>query len=356
MIKEPYYTEDYAKGVARKRDRMGFPRDVIFEITHRCNLRCRHCNVVPEPRRKELSTKEVKLVLDQLVEAGCLHVTLTGGEPMIRKDIFDIIDYGRRSGLFIHLFTNATLITPKIADILSKFRLVSLEISFHSLKKERFDYFTQSAGSYEKVMKALMLLKKRNAPLALKINITKLNLEEVKDLKNFVNDLEIPPEWAVITMPKRNGSKDNLIFRLSPEEIFTVYDILWPEGNRDCSNEMIEGKRRWAKSRLFQCEAAEKSFSITPSGGLKPCLEFPFSTRSILDGSLKEKWTMLRKNVSSSQHGSGYRCFDCEMKNFCGSCPIKAYLECGDVNSCPNFYLRLAELTRDRFKGANQTI
>ena len=135
MIKELNYSEDYGKRLAGKRDKTGFPRNIIFEVTHRCNLRCRHCCVVPEPGKKELSTQEVRSVFDQLVEAGCLHVTLTGGEPLMRKDILTLMDYARRIGLFVHLFTNATLVTPQIADTLKEFRLVSLELSLNSLKR-----------------------------------------------------------------------------------------------------------------------------------------------------------------------------------------------------------------------------
>lgn len=364
MMKEIDYPKDIGERLRQKQERMGFPRDAFFEITHRCNLHCRHCYVVEEETKKELSTQKVKSVFEQLVEAGCLHLTLTGGEPLLRKDILSLIDYARRIGLFIHLFTNATLITPKIADKLKEFQLISLEVSLHSLKKERFDWFTQVEGSFDRVMKAIGLLKERKIKLALKINITRANLDEVEDLKAFVKDLEAIPEWATLLMPRSDGRKDNLFLRLEPEQTLEVGDRLYPESCDDgdasleearenkefsCDGTSEEGaKRDWVKGKLFQCGAGKKGLVISPYGELKPCLELPSAGYSILNSGLKEGWKKIGDYVESFKPSPEYKCFDCRLRNFCLSCPAKARLECGDMNCCPDYYRRLAELTAQK--------
>jgi len=355
MIKELKYTEDYGKRLAGKRDKTGFPRDVIFEITHRCNLRCRYCYIAPESGRKELSTQEVRSVFDQLVEAGCLHVTLTGGEPLTRKDIIALLDYARRIGLFVHLFTNATLITPQIADTLQEFQLISLELSLHSLKRERFDWFTQVAGSYDRMMKAINLLTKRMIKICLKINITKANLDELGELKTFIEYLGATPQWGTALMPRQGGSKDNLTLRLEPERVVSVDALLFPDPTRrvDPSAEKMpksdsDPGRRWARGSLFQCGAGKKGLAIRPYGDLKPCLELPAAGYSALNGGLKEGWKMLGTYVRSFKPNPENKCFDCKLRKFCSSCPAKAGLECGDMNACPPYYRRLAELRRDK--------
>ncbi len=379
MIKEINYTRDFGEKLAEKRERMDFPRNVLFELTHRCNLRCRHCYVVSpktegggtkdegrktkdEGRismdksngRKELTTSEVKSILEQLVKAGCFHLTLTGGEPLVREDIFTLMDYARKLGLYIHLFTNATLITPQIADKLKELQLISLELSFHSLRKERFDWFTQVEGSFDKAMKAIRFLRERGVKLALKINITKANLDEIEDLKKFVKDLEATPEWATLLMPRSDGCKDNLFLRLEPEEVFKVRDMLFPESidAKDAllgeAQEDTGSGRNWVKGRLFQCGAGKNGLAISPYGELKPCLEFLSSGYFVLDGSLKEGWKMLGDYVGSFKPSPEYRCFDCKLRDFCSSCPVKAKLECGDMNCCPDYYRRLAELEAQR--------
>ena len=351
MIKELDYTKEYGERLKQKREKTGFPRGILFELTHRCNLRCRHCYVVPEANKRELSTEEVKSIFEQLVEAGCLHVTLTGGEPLVREDILSLIDYARRIGLFIHLFTNASLITPQIADRLAEFQLISLEISFHSLKRERFDWFTQVKGSFDRVMEAIKLLGERKQKLCLKINITKANFDEIEDLKQSVKDLEATPEWATVLMPRSDGSKDNLFLRLEPEEIFKIRDILSPEPIDEGELSLTgvredEGPgRNWVRGKLFQCGAGKKGLAINPYGELKPCLEFPFSCYSLLGGSLEEGWKRVKDYVGSFKQGPKYKCLDCNLKDFCSICPAKAWLECGDLNTCPDYYRKLAELT-----------
>jgi len=345
MIKELKYSEDFGERLVQKQKKMGFPRNVIFEVTHRCNLCCRHCYVVPESEKRELTTSGIKSIFDQLVEAGCLHVTLTGGEPLVRGDIFSLIDYASRIGLFVHLFTNATLITPKIADRLKEFQLISLEVSFHSLKKDRFDWFTQVEGSFNKVIGAIKLLRERKIKLALKINITKLNLDEVGDLKRFADDLEAIPEWTTLLSPKSDGSKDNLILRLEPEEVLKVSETI-DKGDslpgKIQENELP--KKNLVMGKLFQCEAGISGLAINPYGELKPCVESNLPGFSILSSSLKVAKMLLGDYMESFKISPDSECIDCKLSNFCPSCPIKAGLECGDMNSCPDYHRRLAQL------------
>jgi radical SAM protein with 4Fe4S-binding SPASM domain len=310
---------------------------------------------VPDSGKKELSTQEVRSVFDQLVEAGCLHVTLTGGEPLMRKDIITLIDYARRIGLFIRLFTNATLITPPIADKLKELQLISLEISLHSLKRERFDWFTQVAGSYDRTMKALNLFKERMIKIALKINITRANLDEIGELKEFVEYLGAAPEWATVLMPRQDGSKDNITLRLEPESVVNFDAMLFPDLTRDVDPSLDaipksdnNPRGRWIRGRLFQCGAGKKGLAISPYGELKLCLELPAAGYSVLNGGLKEGWKMLGDCVRSFKPNPDNKCFDCRLRKFCSSCPAKARLECGDMNACPPYYRRLAELSRDK--------
>ena len=99
-----------------------FPLSGSLELTFRCNLRCAHCYAACGhegiPQQAELSYAEILNIIDQIAEAGCLWLLLTGGEPLIRPDFVDIYAYAKRKGFLITLFTNATLITPEIVDIL----------------------------------------------------------------------------------------------------------------------------------------------------------------------------------------------------------------------------------------------
>ncbi|MBU2540517.1 MAG: radical SAM protein [Candidatus Omnitrophica bacterium] len=355
MIKELRFRKEFTERLERKRDKMDFPRNVIFEITHQCNLRCRHCYVVPDSRKKELTTSQVKSVFKQLVDVGCLHLTLTGGEPLVRPDIISLIDYARRLGLFIHLFTNATLINLEIADKLGELSLTSLEISFHSLKPKRFDSFTRVEGSFDSVMKAIRLVKERKESIALKINITKANLDEIDDFKEFANDLDAVIEWGTILRPRNDGSQDNLSLRLEPEEALKLGYMLGLESildepihnNKEChppENKLTKPNRNRIESELFRCGIGSEGLVIDPYGELKPCLVLGLLGYSIFDSSLKQAWINLRADLNSMKPTADYKCLDCNLGHYCSSCPARAKLECNDMNSCPDYYRRLAEL------------
>jgi radical SAM protein with 4Fe4S-binding SPASM domain len=141
--------------------------------------------------------------------------------------------------------------------------------------------------------------------------------------------------------------------RLKPEAVVNVNNMLFPDFARDpLSEEMPKSasgpRKRWIRGRLFQCGAGKNGLAISPYGELKPCLELPTTGYSVLNKGLTEGWKMLGDYVRSSKPNPESRCFDCRLRKFCSSCPAKARLECGDMNVCPPYYRRLAELSRDK--------
>ena len=123
-------TRSYAEFTARLHSRVArrrVPIDVSVEVTRRCPLACSHCYnnlplADPEARSSELTTQEHCRILDQLADAGCLWLLFTGGEIFARPDFLEIYRHAKRAGFLITLFTNGTLLTPRIADALTEWR------------------------------------------------------------------------------------------------------------------------------------------------------------------------------------------------------------------------------------------
>ena len=107
-IKKQNSNEFYA-AMSKDAREQKIPSRVMFELTYRCNFRCLHCYLSPD-KKKELNTKEVFLVLDQLKDAGTFHIGFTGGEPFLRRDLFQILDHAKKCGFRISLLTNGFLI------------------------------------------------------------------------------------------------------------------------------------------------------------------------------------------------------------------------------------------------------
>ncbi len=117
---------EFSERLHQKAASLHIPVSGSLEVTQRCNLRCMHCYIPLSkrkgPRKVELSISEIQHILDEIKEAGCLWLLLTGGEPLLRTDFLDIYKFAKHKGFLLTLFTNGTLLTPRIADVLCEWR------------------------------------------------------------------------------------------------------------------------------------------------------------------------------------------------------------------------------------------
>jgi len=169
------------------------PVEVSIEVTRRCPLECLHCyNNLPmgdrQARESELTLAEHIRLLDELVAAGCLWVLYTGGEIFGRKDFVDIYQAAKSRGFLVTLFTNGTLITPQIADMLAEWRPFAIEITLYGATRETYEALTQVPGSYDRCMRGIRLLLERKLPLKLKTVPTTVNRHEVYEMKRMAEE------------------------------------------------------------------------------------------------------------------------------------------------------------------------
>ena len=133
-----------------------------LELTARCNLTCQHC-YINEPandrvaRSKEMTTEQMKRVIDQVVAEGTLFFTMTGGEVLLRPDFREIYLHAREQGLLVTIFTNATLVTERIADFLAEYPPVAIEISIYGYTEATYEAVTGIKGSHKKFMRGVHL-------------------------------------------------------------------------------------------------------------------------------------------------------------------------------------------------------
>jgi len=130
-------SQEFSKRIFSSLSRGRFPWSCQWELTCRCNLRCVMCYTDcfnrPDKIQDELPTNEIIRIMDELAEAGCLELCLTGGEPLARQDFFEIYAHAKQKGFLVTIFTNGTLITDVIADRLAALPPHRIEISFHGL-------------------------------------------------------------------------------------------------------------------------------------------------------------------------------------------------------------------------------
>ena len=166
---------------------------VVWNVTKACNLRCIHCYASADnkPAENELTTEEGFRLLEDLAQFGCPVVLFSGGEPLVRPDIFDLIAYAVQLGLRAVLSTNGTLIDHALAKELKKFGLSYVGISLDGIG-EVHDRFRASKGCFEKVIQAIENCQREGLKVGLRFTINKFNAEEIPKVFDFVEEMKIP--------------------------------------------------------------------------------------------------------------------------------------------------------------------
>ncbi len=238
-----------------------------WEITCRCNLRCIMCYTdcfnQAEKIKQELSTQEIFRIMDELAEAGCLDLCLTGGEPLARPDFMDVYNYAIQKGFLVTIFTNGTLLTEDIADRWVERPPHRIEISLHGLTEQTFEQVTRGKGSFDHCHYAIQLLLERHLPLILKTTAMTFNHHEILAIKEYVYQLgSVKYQLGEDMRPCLDGSQTPEAFGLSPEEI--------TELNRQDPELWIEACQQ-ASQRKPACTSGQRRFHIDAYGQLQLC-------------------------------------------------------------------------------------
>ena len=319
-----------------------------LEVTWRCNLSCKHCFCCPEdPLAEELSTEEIYRIIDEVAELGCFWLAFTGGEPLLRKDFKDIYLYAKQKGLLLIVFTNGILLDEKMADFLAKWRPFAIEISLYGITEETYKKVTgANRDSFERVFKAVKLIKERNLPLKLKTLVTKDNISELFEIRKYSEGLGFEFRHDCEINPRLDGSKEPCQSRVSPREVIDL-DIA-DERRLPQYKDLCD--RYWGPAgsdRVFTCGAGLNSFRVDPFGNLHFCLIVRTPCYNLRSGSFKEVWQKTFSELRSLKVKGDYRCQKCELFIFCDQCPGWSYLE-GRNFETPSEYL--CEITHLRIK------
>lgn len=328
-----------------------------IEVTRRCPLICAHCyNNLPmadqEARLSELTYEEHCRIVDEIVEAGCFWLLYTGGEIFARRDFLDIYTYAKKKGLIITLFTNGTLITPKIADYLVEWRPFAIEITLYGRTKETYERLTGIPGSYEKCLRGISLLMERGLPLKLKTVGVTINKHEIWEMKRFAEDLGLEFKFDSMINPRIDCSQSPLGVRLTPEEIVEL-DLQDPkrvaEWHRFAAKFNGPAHSPEHSDEVYHCGGGINSFAIDPQGKMSICVLSHFDTYDLRKGSFREGWENFLLKVRRKKTARITKCTACHLKAMCGMCPANGELENGDPEAPVDFLCKTAHLRAHSF-------
>jgi radical SAM protein with 4Fe4S-binding SPASM domain len=302
---------------------------------------------------EELTTTEMYRILDEMAEAGCLWLLLTGGEIFARRDFLDIYTHAKRNGFLTTLYTNGTLIDEAIADYLVEWRPCAVEITLYGRTRETYERLTGVPGSYDRCMRGIDLLLERQLPLRLKTVAVTLNKHEVWEMQRFAADLGVEFRFDAMMNPRIDCSQSPLGVRLTAEEC-VEFDLLDParveEWQLFASQFHGPVHAPEQSDQLYHCGGGVDSFAINPYGKMSICVLSQQDMYDLRTGSFRDGWEQFLCRIRDKKKITRLtKCISCELKAMCGMCPANGELENGDPEAPVDFLCRVAHLRAHAF-------
>jgi radical SAM protein with 4Fe4S-binding SPASM domain len=342
----------------RVRSRGRIPIEGTLETTYRCNLRCVHCYVNEavgdaSEAAREVPTRRLLELIDEIAERGTLFLLLTGGEVLVRPDFSELYLHALRRGLLVVVYTNGTLITERIADLFADHKPQLVEITLYGMTRETYEKVTQVPGSYDKCIAGIGRLVARGVPLKLKTMALAWNQHEVASMHEYATSLGLPFIFDGLLNPRVDcGANRNGELQLSAEQLVEL-DLADPERMPDLRLFLERFARpnigRAPAEQVYQCGAGEVGYTIDPYGQLQLCNLSRKRSFSLREASFSEGWDVHLPRFRSQTWRSNSVCRSCNLSALCASCPGANELESGDVEKlvpqfCENTHRRVHAL------------
>jgi len=313
------------------------PHQVDLEVTRRCNLRCAHCYVEAGPAAEgELSLTELIDLLGRLQRAGCLFLTITGGEPLCRPGLVDLLTEARRRGLAIGLLTNATLVTDRLAQRLGGLGLSDVQVSVYGAQARTHDRMTGVPGSWERMVAGVRRLAGAGVSVGLKYLVTRDNFAQRRRVAALADRLGVGVHFNPQLTPRADGGLDPLRFRLDERQATVLIG---------------EGLYRPVAAR---CLAGVIKCRITPWGDVQPC-EFIYQPiGNLRQADFAAVWSSEAAAAVRTADWVGHTpegCLNCNVRAWCARCPALARQEHGDYQGCHQYSRLMAEAARRALGG-----
>jgi radical SAM protein with 4Fe4S-binding SPASM domain len=348
-----------------KTEEKRIPFSFELDITARCNNDCRHCYInLPAGDRiakgKELSSEEIKELVDEAVSMGALWCLITGGEPLLREDFSSVYLHLKKRGLLISVFTNATLVRQEHVRLFQKYPPRDIEVTAYGATQETYEQVTRRAGSYAAFMRGLTLLIESRVKVRLKAMALRSNLHEIPEISRFCRErtkdyFRLDPflHLRYDGNPERN--EEIRSERLSPEEIAALEasDPERLEALQDGCRKLIAPELSGPGcTHLFRCGAGNDNFNVSYDGVFRLCqsLWHPECVYDLKKGNLKEAWEKfvpVVREMRSDRRELMEKCRACSIVNLCMWCPAHAHLETGTMDSAVDYFCRVAHARTD---------
>ena len=335
------------------------PYVVSWNLTYRCNLACEHCYLdaggkpeVDDPAfadRSELTTAQCFKVVDDIAAFAPEAVTiLTGGEPLLRRDVLEIVRYANSLGLWVVVGTNGVKITPTLAARLKQEGVRGLSLSLDALDPIRHDRFRRVTGAWKNTVEGARILKDAGLPFIIQTTVGAHNLDELEAIAAFARTELAATVWNLyFLVPTGRGA---FVSDISPADYDRVLGLLATIQTRYAGTMLVNAKcaPHFVKTLLETdgdspflktftggaggCPAGTHYLGIRPNGDVTPCPYLPVFGGNLREETLADVWANSEPFVAIRKRTElGGRCGACELNGMCGGCRARAYGATGDL-------------------------
>jgi AdoMet-dependent heme synthase len=310
-----------------KAQRLGVPLSAHLDITYRCNERCEHC-YLDHDDHGELTTAEIKDLLRQMADAGVFFLTLSGGEALMRRDCFEIIEDARSLGFNVKLKTNAVMIREKEALRIRALGVEQVQVSVYSHRPEVHDAITKLPGSLKRTLAGIRLLRAQGLRVNMANVLMRSNRADIEGVRLLAEEMGAHYTLDPTVTPMMDGNTSVLRLRVDASELSGYFHNPNLVGDVEsfCAPPVpVDESIREG----LPCSAGHTSCYISPYGDFYPCVQFPLTCGNVRRQKFLDIWrdSPQLAEVRSIRIKNLTTCSSCTHAGSCTRCPGLAYME-----------------------------
>lgn len=333
-------------------------KNLFWETTLRCNAKCKHCGSRAGEQLKlqeELTAEEIKNTFKSIKEkydASKILINVTGGEPLVREDLFDVMQYASDLGFKWGMTTNGILISDSVIEKMKATKMGTISISIDGLEKTHDD-FRGVPGSYEKIMQNIKKLREANFLYCLQVTtvVSKSSINELEELYGIMKDLKID-SWRVVNMDPIGRANDNSSIALNTNDYKKLIDFIKEKRKHSkldvtygCSHFLGMENERAVRQHSFFCNTGYEVASILYNGDIFVCPNVP-RIKELIQGNIRKDdfvdvWENKFKWFRNEDRQKCEDCEKCEDYKYCKGDSLHTWnFEENKPNLCLNKILK----------------
>lgn len=334
-----------------------FPASIHVEIASECNERCVHCYIPHEFKQDLMDENLFNLLLRQAIELNLLHITISGGEPMLHPRFIDFLKKCRKADMSVNILSNLTLLNDEMIEEMKLNPLLSVQTSIYSMQENIHDGITHQKGSLNKTIASVIKLIENHVPVQISCPLLKNNVNSYQKVKEWATEQNISVGIDYSIIAQYNHNKNNINCRLSTEDLKNFISEQFSSDSTfrdEIVKEITERRKKTGDDYI--CSVCNSSICIGPNGNVFPCVGWSSKILgNIKSHSLQDIWLNSEavKQLRAIRFKDFVNCRNCSSKDFCTICMVRNSNESssGDQFELNQYFCNMAKIKKEIYNG-----